>query len=328
MGGFYEKVGELGVDMTLNVDKKQQSKVNNLIAGVKNKVGSLGSAFSGLGAKLSIAGVIAGITGGIMAMNHKLQDTIDYWDKLQTQADSLRITIEDIQKLKLATELGDIPNFDAFAKNLMNMRKSLSELQRGEDTEGAGYLKQIGLTGKEDIITAMKSVLKSFKLSDKNVVEGAIRTLFGKIDSENYQFLSGGGFEAFEKVEKVYSKRQKEGKTLAISSKKSGEIGAIDEEIKVSEHFRKIEKANKLNVSDAMRSYEASKAVADAMDDLITKLSPVIGEASKSVTSLANKISDFMNKIPTFITQLENTFKKLAKGDFSGVFNAMWGKNK
>ena len=33
------------------------------------------------------------------------------------------VIIEDIQKLKLSAELGDIPNFDAYAKNLLNLNQ-------------------------------------------------------------------------------------------------------------------------------------------------------------------------------------------------------------
>ena len=324
MAGFYEKVGELGVDMTLNVDKKQQSKINNLIAGVKNKVGGLTSAFTGLGAKLSIAGVIAGITGGIMAMNHKLKDTVDYWDKLQTQADSLKITIEDIQKLKLAADLGDIPSFDAFAKNLMNLRKSMSELQRGEDTAGAGYLKDVGIRGDEDIVTALKAVLTSFKKSDKSLVDDAVRVLFGKVDAENLQFLVGGGLDAMEKMGAEYQKRAKQGKKTLLTSKESAEIGKIDEQMKIRQHFKTVEKAGTLKVDEAMRSYEAVEQLSETMDKAVKALSPVIAKTAEGVEVLSKTLGDFMGKIPAYITQLENAFKK---GGVTGIFKAMWGKD-
>lgn len=322
---FYEKVGELGVDMTLNVDKKQQSKINNMIAGAKNKISGLGTAMSGLGAKLSVAGVIAGITGGIMAMNHKLKDTVDYWDKLQTQADSLKMTIEDIQQLKLAAALGDIPNFDAFAKNLLNLRKSMSALKRGEDTAETQYLKEVGLSGGEDITTALKAVLTSFKKSDTAVVDDAVRALFGKVDAENMQFLVGGGLDAIEKMQKAYKTREQQGKTTFLTSKKSGEIGAIDEKMKIQEHFKMVEKGTSLNVSEAMKSYEAIEAVSKAMDNMVKTMSPIIAETAKGVTALATSLSDFIKKIPNFIAMMENAFKK---GGFTGLFGMMWGKDK
>jgi hypothetical protein len=324
MAGFYEKVGELGVDMTLNVDKKQQSKVNNLISGVKNKVGGLTSAFSGLGAKLSIAGVIAGITGGIMAMNHKLKDTVDYWDKLQTQADSLKITIEDIQKLKLAADLGDIPSFDAFAKNLMNLRKSMSELQRGEDTSGAGYLKDVGIKGDEDIVTALKAVLTSFKKSDRSLVDDAVRVLFGKVDAENLQFLVGGGLDAMDKMGVEYQKRAKQGKKTLLTSKESSEIGKIDEQMKIHQHFKTVEKAGSLKLDEAMRSYEAVEAVSKSMDNMVKTMSPLIALTAQRVTTLADQLGDFVKKIPVFIGMIENLLKKVGLG---GIFKAMWGKD-
>lgn len=322
---FYEKVGELGVDMTLNVDKKQQSKINNMIAGAKNKISGLGTAMSGLGAKLSVAGVIAGITGGIMAMNHKLKDTVDYWDKLQTQADSLKMTIEDIQQLKLAAALGDIPNFDAFAKNLLNLRKSMSALKRGEDTKETQYLKEVGLTGGEDITTALKAVLTSFKKSDTAVVDDAVRALFGKVDAENLQFLIGGGLDAIEKMQKAYKTRQEQGKTTFLSGKKSGEIGAIDEAMKIQEHFKMVEKGTSLNVGEAMKSYEAVEAVSKAMDNMVKTMSPLIALTAQRVTTLANQIGEVVKKIPVFIAMLENTLKKVGLGN---VFGFLWGKDK
>lgn len=311
MSGFYEKVGELGVDLSLNVDKKQRDKVSKLVDGVKQKIGGLAGAFTGLGAKLSIAGVIASLTGGIMAMNHKLSETVDYWDKLQTQADSLKITIEDIQKLKLAADLGDIPNFDAFAKNLMNLRKSMSELQRGETTAGAGYLKDVGIKGNENIVDALKFVLKSLKKSDKSVVDDAVRVLFGKVDAENLQFLVGGGLDAFEKQEKAYKEREKQGKSTVLSSKKSAELGAIDEQLKISKTFEKLEKAENLKLDEAMKSYEASKALTMALDKATNTLAPLIAKGAEGVTSLAKTSIEFMNRIPDFIKQIENTFKKI-----------------
>ena len=322
---FYEKVGELGVDMTLNVDKKQQSKINNMIAGAKNKISGLGTAMSGLGAKLSVAGVIAGITGGIMAMNHKLKDTVDYWDKLQTQADSLKMTIEDIQQLKLAAALGDIPNFDAFAKNLLNLRKSMSALKRGEDTKETQYLKEVGLTGGEDITTALKAVLTSFKKSDTAVVDDAVRALFGKVDAENMQFLVGGGLDAIEKMQKAYKTREQQGKTTFLTSKKSGEIGAIDEKMKIQEHFKMVEKGTSLNVSEAMKSYEAIEAVSKAMDNMVKTMSPLIALTAQRVTTLAEQIGEVVKKIPVFIGMLENALKKVGLG---GVFGLLWGKDK
>lgn len=322
---FYEKVGELGVDMTLNVDKKQQSKINNMIAGAKNKISGLGTAMSGLGAKLSVAGVIAGITGGIMAMNHKLKDTVDYWDKLQTQADSLKMTIEDIQQLKLAAALGDIPNFDAFAKNLLNLRKSMSALKRGEDSKETQYLKEVGLTGGEDITTALKAVLTSFKKSDTAVVDDAVRALFGKVDAENIQFLIGGGLDAIEKMQKAYKTRQEQGKTTFLSGKKSGEIGAIDEAMKIQEHFKMVEKGTSLNVGEAMKSYEAIEAVSKAMDNMVKTMSPLIALTAQRVTTLANQIGEVVKKIPVFIAMLENTLKKVGLGN---VFGFLWGKDK
>ena len=322
---FYEKVGELGVDMTLNVDKKQQSKINNMIAGAKNKISGLGTAMSGLGAKLSVAGVIAGITGGIMAMNHKLKDTVDYWDKLQTQADSLKMTIEDIQQLKLAAALGDIPNFDAFAKNLLNLRKSMSALKRGEDTAETQYLKEVGLSGGEDITTALKAVLTSFKKSDTAVVDDAVRALFGKVDAENMQFLVGGGLDAIEKMQKAYKTREQQGKTTFLTSKKSGEIGAIDEKMKIQEHFKMVEKGTSLNVSEAMKSYEAIEAVSKAMDNMVKTMSPLIALTAQRVTTLAEQIGEVVKKIPVFIGMLENALKKVGLG---GVFSFLWGKDK
>ena len=324
MADFYEKVGELGVDLSLNVDKKQRDKVNKLVDVVKDKMSGLKSMFTGLGAKLSIAGLIAGLTGGIMAMNHKLSETVDYWDKLQTQADSLKITIEDIQKLKLMADIGDIPNFDAFAKNLMNLRRSMSELQRGEVTAGAGYLKDVGISGNEDIVTALQNVLKSFKASDKAVVDDAVRVLFGKVDSENLQFLVGGGLDAMEKMEDAYKARAKQGKTTLLTSAKSAELGKIDEAIKISKHFEKLEKAENLRVDEAMKSLKASKALSMALDKATNTLAPVIGKGAEAVTVLAKSANSLMEKVPNYLDRLDAIFKKIGN---SKIFNIFGGKD-
>ena len=323
---FYEKVGELGVDMTLNVDKKQQIKINGMIDKAKDKIKGLGSVMGGLGAKLSIAGVVAGITGGIMAMNHKLKDSVEYWDKLQTQADSLKISIEDIQKLKLSAELGDIPNFDAYAKNLLNLKKSMNALKRGEDTQETQYLKQIGITGGEDIMTALKTVLTSFKKSDSAVVDDAVRSLFGKIDAENMQFLVGGGLDAINKMETAYKDRQRQGKTTLLTSKKSSEIGAIDEKMKIQEHFKRVDKGMTLNYNEAMKSHEAAEAVSKAMDDAVKALSPVIGILADKVTTLAGQVETANKAVPSMWKEFKGKVNEW-KHD-QGLYGMIYGKDK
>jgi len=304
-------VGNLFLNLSLNFDKKKAKQIENDAEKVANSSGSKftkkfnekikgigGGLKSALTSKLGLASVIGGIALAIGNTNKKLKESVDYWDNLQTQADGLKISIEDMQKLKLVGELGDMPDTESFLKNVLNFKKSMNELKLGQDTEGARMLAQVGLKGNENIFEALKSTILSLKESDQAVSELALPTLFGKINTANQQFLLGGGLNAFEKV----NAKTKSGEIKLLSGEKSAELGVVDEIMKIQEHNKKVEEANNINVSTALSQLQATQNIEKTFNKLLAEAQPQLGK----IANLISDIFDFMKKlkIPSIISFL------------------------
>ena len=304
-------VGNLFLNLSLNFDKKKAKQIENEAEKVANTSGSrftkkfnekmkgIGSGLkSALTSKLGLASIIGGIALAIGSTNKKLKESVDYWDTMQTQAEGLKISIEDMQKLKLVGELGDLPDTQSFLKNILTFKKSMNELKLGQDTEGANMLRQVGLKGNENVFEALKTTILSLKESDQAVSELALPTLFGKINTANLQFLLGGGLNAFEKVDT----KTKSGEIKLLTGEKSTELGNVDEILKIQEHNRKVEEANNINVSTALSQLQATQNIEKTFNKLLAEAQPQLGK----IASIISDIFDFMKKlkIPSMINFL------------------------
>jgi hypothetical protein len=309
-----EKVGNIFLDLSLNLDKSAKAKVLNDFKGLTNSIsGKLKSGFGSMAtsltnifkSKLAIGSLIAGITMGIMKTNDTLKKSVDYWDKLITQADSFQLSLRDIQKLQLVSRLGDIPDFDGFLKNIQVFQKSFDELKIGKETEGSTLLKQVGLTGNEDLIFAIKKTIESISKADDSIGNLALQPIFGKINSESKQAFKGGLLGAFDKLEEASA----HGEVKFLSQSKGNAVANVGDKFAIMEHNAEVRRAENMHVDEATEQYLATQKLGEEIENSLATIVPLLSQLVIGLKDLLTGNITFKNILHMMSTPVKDTNK-------------------
>ena len=299
-----EKVGNIFLDLSLNLDKNAKAKVVNEFEGLTGKIGNrLKSGFSNIASnignvfksKLALASIVGGVAMGIAKANDTLKDMVGYWDKMATQADSFKMSLTEMSNLKAVADYGDLPDFDGFLKSLIVFKKSMGELKLGQDTDGAKILKNVGLKGDEDVTTALKTTISSMSKSDEATSDLALPILFGKINSENLQAFKGGLLPAFSQVDDDI----KTGKIRQIkeTDKRNKDIGNTDLALKRVDINKYNDMYNNFDAKSIAKEYEAMQKISQEYVQAVSKVVAGATDMAEATDKVTGGLDGFFNKI-------------------------------
>ena len=220
--------------MKLNMDKKsiEQASMNTKKLSNNMKTNFLGG-ISGI--KVGIGGLAAMIAGSALVgavhdMNSQFKQTVELADKIETAADSLNISLSEIQRLRYVQIYGDIgegmiTDISKFSRKFAEFQKNLSQ-----NEELANIFNQIGIRQSDNTYDAYRKLVNSLNLTyskhgDEAMLDiiNALSSIGIKINGKNIQFYTKSGDTVFEKSKKEYMADEKKVQKF-ISSNETEDI--------------------------------------------------------------------------------------------------------